>query len=168
MEADGKEVFSTASGKVKCAPSPILWDDYREGEKYDATKEIAGWNLPGFDDALWKDAIPAAEPKGRKIFADFEPIREYKLRTAVRVIPLEDGFLYDFGVNTAGVPVLKIDGRKGQKVTLICGEWFKDGNMDTKNIHLQRGKRGGVHALLLLLRLPVCEGDGHRRLAGDV
>ena len=134
VEADGKEVFSTASGTVKCAPSPILWDDYREGEKYDATKEIAGWNLPGFDDALWKDAIPAAEPKGRKIFADFEPIREYKLRTAVRVIPLEDGFLYDFGVNTAGVPVLKIDGRKGQKVTLVCGEWFKDGNMDTKNI----------------------------------
>ena len=134
VEADGKEVFSTASGKVKCAPSPILWDDYREGEKYDATKEIAGWNLPDFDDAAWKDAIPAAEPKGRKVCADFEPIREYKLRTAVRVIPLEDGFLYDFGVNTAGVPVLKIDGRKGQKVTLICGEWFKDGNMDTKNI----------------------------------
>ena len=134
VEADGKEVFSTASGKVKCVPSPILWDDYREGEKYDATKEIAGWNLPGFDDAGWKDAIPAEEPKGRKVCADFEPIREYKLRTAVRVIPLEDGFLYDFGVNTAGVPVLKIDGRKGQKVTLVCGELFKNGNMDTKNI----------------------------------
>ena len=134
VEADGKEVFSTASGKVKCAPSPILRDDYQEGEVYDATKEIAGWNLPEYDDAGWEDAIPAAEPKGRKVCADFEPIREYKLRTAVGIIPTEDGFLYDFGVNTAGVPVLKIDGKKGQKVTLVCGELFKDGNMNTKNI----------------------------------
>lgn len=133
VEADGKEVFSSADN-IKTAPSPILNDDYREGEFYDARKEIPGWNLPEFDDSAWQDAIPAETPKGRCVFADFEPIREYKRRKAVRIVPLKDGYLYDFGVSTAGVPVLKIDGKAGQKVTLVCGEWFKDGDMDTKNI----------------------------------
>lgn len=133
VEADGKEILSTAHA-LKWTESPIRRDDYREGEIYDARKEIVGWNLPDFDDTAWKDTIFAATPQGRCVLADFEPIREYKRRKAVRIIPLEDGYLYDFGVNTAGVPVLKIDGKEGQKVTLICGEWFKDGNMDTKNI----------------------------------
>ncbi len=133
VEADGKEVFSSAK-TLKTAPSPVMNDDYREGEAYDARREIAGWNLPGFDDSAWREAISADTPKGRRVFADFEPIREYRRRKAVRIIPLRDGYLYDFGVNTAGVPVLKIDGKAGQKVTLVCGEWYKDGDMDTKNI----------------------------------
>ena len=85
-------------------------------------------------DSYWAETIHAATPTGRCVMADFEPIREHKKRKAVRIIPLKDGYLYDFGVNTAGNPVLKIDGKAGQKVTLVCGEWFKDGDMDTKNI----------------------------------
>lgn len=133
VEADGEQIFSTAHA-LKWAESPIRRDDYRDGEVYDARKEIAGWNLPDFDDAAWRETLPAVTPAGRCVAADFEPIREYKKRKAIRIIPLEDGYLYDFGVNTAGVPILKIDGKAGQKVTLICGEWFKNGNMDTKNI----------------------------------
>lgn len=133
IESDGRVLFSSAD-VLKVYPSPILNDDYREGESYDARKEIAGWNMPELDDTGWKDAITVPAPKGRCVFADFEPIKEYRRRKAVRILPLKDGFLYDFGVNTAGVPVLKIDGKAGQKITLVCGEWFKDGNMDTKNI----------------------------------
>lgn len=133
VEADGKVIFSSADS-LKTAPSPILCDDYREGEVYDARKEIEGWNLPSFDDSAWSEAILADTPKGRRVLADFEPVREYKKRKAVAIVPLEDGYLYDFGVNTAGVPILKIDGKPGQRVTLVCGEWFKNGNMDTKNI----------------------------------
>ena len=140
VEADGKEVFSSADN-IKAAPSPILNDDYREGEFYDARKEIHGWDLPEFDDSAWQDAIPAETPKGRCVLADFEPIREYKRRKAVRIVPLKEGYLYDFGVNTAGVPVLKIDGTPGQKVTLVVGEWFKGGDMDTKNIQCWARRR---------------------------
>ena len=140
VEADGKEVFSSADN-IKAAPSPILNDDYREGEFYDARKEIHGWDLPEFDDSAWQDAIPAETPKGRCVLADLEPIREYKRRKAVRIVPLKEGYLYDFGVNTAGVPVLKIDGTPEQKVTLVVGEWFKGGDMDTKNIQCWARRR---------------------------
>lgn len=133
VEADGKEVLSTKQ-PLKWAPSPILNDDYREGEKYDARKEIEGWNSPDFDDSAWRETIPAPTPAGRCVQADFQPIAEHKKIAAVSVIPLEEGFLYDFGVNTAGVPILKVDGKAGQKIVLVCGEWFKEGDMDTKNI----------------------------------
>ena len=133
VEADGEEIFSSA-GRVKCAPSPLLRDDLREGEIYDARREIAGWNLPGFDASGWQEAIAAKTPEGEFAAADFPPISEYKRRKAVSVIPVNDGYVYDFGVNTSGVPVLKIDGKAGQTVELVCGEWLRDGKMDTANI----------------------------------
>ena len=145
VEADGKRIFSSADA-VKTAPSPIVRDDFREGEVYDARREIAGWNLPGFDDSAWKNAISAPAPSGRRVPADFEPVREYKRRRAVRIFALEDGIVYDFGVNTAGVPVLKIDGRPGQQVELICGEWLRNGKMDTENIRV--GGREGRGAMI--------------------
>ena len=156
VELDGEEVLSTEK-PLKWAPSPILWDDYREGEVYDARREIAGWNLPDFDDSEWAETISAPSPSGRCLLADIEPIREYKKRKAVRIIPLEDGFLYDFGVNTAGVPILKIDGKAGQKINFIFGEWFKDGNMDTKNIQCWNRFRKMVSEIKKIEK--ICKGE---------
>lgn len=133
IEADGETVFSSRSA-LKTAPSPVLSDDLREGEVYDARREIDGWTEPGFDDSGWADAIDVPAPAGQCIAADFEPIAEYKRRHAVGIYPADDGYIYDFGVNTAGIPVLKIDGRRGQEVTLVCGEWLRGGRMDTQNI----------------------------------
>lgn len=156
VEADGKRVFTSADA-VKTAPSPIVRDDFREGEVYDARREIAGWNLPGFDDSAWKNAISAPAPSGRRVPADFEPVREYKRRRAVRIFALEDGIVYDFGVNTAGVPVLKIDGRPGQQVELICGEWLRNGKMDTANIRFGGRERAGCDDIQRIVY--ICKGE---------
>lgn len=133
IEADGKTVYSSDNA-VKTCPSPLLCDELREGEIYDARLEKDGWMLPGFDDSTWADVIHAVTPKGRFVAADFEPISEYKLRKAVSIVPLQDGYVYDFGVNTSGVPILSVDGLPGQTIELVCGEWFRDGRMDTANI----------------------------------
>lgn len=133
IEADGREVFSSAQA-LKTFPSPILRDDCRDGECYDARREVDGWSTPQFDDSVWAEAQDAPTPAGECVLADFEPIKEYKERHAVGIYPAEDGYIYDFGVNTAGIPKLKIDGERGQRVTLVCGEWLRDGKMDTKNI----------------------------------
>lgn len=133
--ANDKQIFSS-DDVIRCAPSPLLSDDLREGEVYDARKEIPGWNMPEFNDSEWKEAITVSTPKGKFEAAEFEPIKEYKCRKAVSVFPVEDGFVYDFGVNTSGIPILKIDGKFGQTVELVCGEWFRDGKMDTSNIQV--------------------------------
>lgn len=46
-----------------------------------------------------------------------------------------DGFLYDFGVNSAGTVKLRISGERGRQIDLQFGEYFApDGEPDTSNI----------------------------------
>ena len=53
-----KGVLFEADESFKTHPSPILFDDMREGEHYDARAEIEGWADIGFDDSAWDNAIP--------------------------------------------------------------------------------------------------------------
>lgn len=64
VEVNGEKIFSTEN-EIKTAPSPILFDELRQGEVYDARLEIKGWALPGFDDTEWRAAVAAPAPKGR-------------------------------------------------------------------------------------------------------
>lgn len=139
LEVNGKEVLSSAD-RVKTAPSALLRDDYKDGEIYDARLEIAGWNLSGFDDTKWKNAVTVSAPCGEPVLCTVEPIAEYKRLKAVRVFPAEGGYIYDFGKNTAGVPVLHIDGEAGQEIKLICGELLENNDLTTQNIQTQARK----------------------------
>ncbi len=156
VEADGKEVFSSRC-TLRTAPSPILRDEYHEGEVYDARREIANWASPAFDDSGWQSAVQARTPRGECVLADFEPIAEYKRRRAVAFYPAADGYVYDFGVNTAGVPVLKVDGVRGQEIGLVCGEWLRGGVMDTQNI--QCGVRMDRHMPDNQTIVYICKGE---------
>ena len=151
---DGSCAVIEADEAVVTAPSPILWDDLRGGERYDARLEIPGWDLPGFDDAAWVPSIPAETPRGECRLCTAEPItvretlsprkiRRGKLaklpyiRPNLPVLPLEgveaerEGWIYDFGVNDAGLCRLHINGREGQKLVLqFCEEVCPDGSGD--------------------------------------
>lgn len=102
FEVDGKLVFE-ADKSFKWASSPILFDDYRMGERYDAKKEIKGWNLVDFDDSKWKKCIKATTPKGEKKLCTANPIKCVEEIKPVKIWRVECGNLYDFGVNRAGV-----------------------------------------------------------------
>lgn len=147
-----------ADESFRCAPSPIMYDELRVGEFYDARNEIPGWNRPGFDDSAWTPAIPAETPRGECRFCGAEPIVVVKELTPVNVtrgkygptprfrenLPVIDpegveaeteGWLYDFGVNTAGVPRLKITGNPGQKIVIqFCEKLLEneEGTLDLR------------------------------------
>ncbi len=99
---DGELVFE-ADQSFKTAPSPIIYDDYRIGEHYDARKEIDGWNLPDFDDSDWANCITATTPKGKPTLCKANPIKCLKEIKPVRHWRVECGNVYDFGVNLTGV-----------------------------------------------------------------
>ena len=143
--SDGRTEDWEADSLVRTAPSPVLWDDLRGGEVYDARLERAGWTLPGFDDGDWQAAQPAAAPGGEKVLCRAKPIRiekilpAQKIRMDVLTYPDREesvsGYLYDFGENTAGVPVLRVKGERGQKIEMIFGEYInEDGHFDVSNI----------------------------------
>jgi len=114
--------------------SPVYFDDYRYGEYYDARKEISGWNMPGYDCAGWKNAVKAELPRGEARICQAEPIVVTAELAPVSVNETEDGWLYDFGQNNAGVCRLKINGAPGQEVALEFGEHLIGGRLSRKNI----------------------------------
>lgn len=125
---EGDEQFRTA-------PSPIYFDDLRNGEYYDARKEIPGWNLPGFDDSGWSYAIKAPVPRGEPALCQAEPIAVHQEIKPVSITVQEDGVLYDFGINTTGVCRQKMRGEPGQAIMLYHGELLTDGKLDMSSIH---------------------------------
>ncbi len=144
IENDGEKIIIEADETVKTHSSPITFDDIRMGVRYDAILEINGWNEIGFDASSWENAKSAQKPSGEYKLCNAEPITVTKKLKPVSVTfyeslpfaykdtsqiaePIEktvrpNVYVFDFGVNTAGVSVLKIKGKPGQKITIHHGE----------------------------------------------
>ena len=118
----------------KVCDSPILFDDFRCGEYYDATLEIDNFHSIDFDDSSLKNAIKVLSPCGEKRLCTTAPIRFYGELKPVSVTRQLNGWLYDFGENNTGICKLTIDAKAGQKITLYYGEWLKDGVFCRDNI----------------------------------
>lgn len=140
--------------------SHILFDDYRCGTYCDATKMQKSWCLPEFDDSLWQiptlrnyssaerrlcTCPPVKEIRRIKAVEITEgALRDYRMRdafdgmlyngeTVMGKTPVSGGYIYDFGENVAGVPCLKIKGKKGQKIHMQFCELMFEGFADYIN-----------------------------------
>ena len=125
LNYDNNEILTDETFKTHA--SPIVSDDYRFGESYDANLEIKDWNKIGFDDSAWNNAIKVSAPKGEIKLCEAEPIVKETEIKPVDIIKDEDGYIYDFGISNAGVCRLVVDGIKGQKITLQHTDLLKDG-----------------------------------------
>ncbi len=137
FKVDGEVVF-TADETVKVHNSPIIFDELRMGEHYDASLEIKNWNMPVFDDADWGNAVFSAVPKGELTECMAEPICVTKEIKPISVVKQGDDYLYDFGENNAGVCALKINAEKGQKIELLHGEILTEGRFDNCTVMFNR------------------------------
>ncbi len=136
--ASDTDIKIESDGTFKTANSPIRADDYRFGEYYDANYEIRGWNEKGFDDSNWENAIETNPPRGELRRCEAEPIIKETELKPTSITRVKDGYIYDFGVNNAGICRLNISGKKGQKVELQHGEVVKDGELYFDHIWFKR------------------------------
>ena len=135
---NGEVKYIDADESFKTFESPIIFDDYRAGEYYDARLEIENWNKPGFDDSNWENACFTTSPKGEKRLCTAESIAVKEEIKPVCVTETKDGFLYDFGVTNTGVCRLRIDGVEGQEITLHYGEWLENGKLNMENLRFPK------------------------------
>lgn len=134
VDADGNETVIESDEGFKVFDSPIIFDDYRCGEYYDARLEIPDFHSPDFDDSDFKNAIKVKSPRGEKRLCTADPVKFYGEIKPVSVFKQLNGWVYDFGENNTGVCRLSIDGTEGQKITLYYGEWLKNGVFCRDNI----------------------------------
>jgi alpha-L-rhamnosidase len=101
---------------------PVRTSDLLDGEKYDASKEVRGWDMPGLVDTEWRKVTVAES--GPPVFAQVaEPIRELTEIAAKSVASPKPGvFVYDFGQNISGVVRLRYKVSELLDLTLRHGE----------------------------------------------
>lgn len=124
----------------KANEGPIREADILMGELYDARLELDGWDLPKYDDRRWRRPRIYTYPEGA---LDVHPgglvksIEELKPKAITQ--PEKGKYIFDLGKNVAGVVRLKVQGKRGQKITLRYGEILKDdGTLQTENLRLAR------------------------------
>ena len=133
---DGSVEKVVSDESWKAAPSPTVYNDIRQGEKYDATLEIPGWNRPSFEDASWSPVRVKNGPLGQ-LKAQMIPANKVMREiTPVSVkSPAPGVYLVDMGQNMAGWIELKVEGESGEVIKMKFGEALKaDGTLDQYNI----------------------------------
>ena len=134
VDGDGNETVIESDESFTVCDSPIIFDDYRCGEYYDARLEIPDFHFADFDDSDFKNAIKVKSPRGEKRLCTADPVKFYGEIKPVAIMKQLNGWVYDFGENNTGVCRLSIDGTEGQKITLYYGEWLKNGVFCRDNI----------------------------------
>lgn len=132
LNLDGE--ITEADTDVKTYPSAILFDDLRAGEYYDARLETDAWKEIDFDDSKWKRALKSNSPSGIKRICAADPIIVEQKISPVKITKGDGGYIYDFGINTAGIIELKINAESGQTLEFVHGEVVNDGKVDLANI----------------------------------
>ncbi len=126
-EDGSREIISTDQNFLCHTDGPIRSDDIYQGEYYDATKELTGFDLPGYDTANWQavacNEIDDAYLSLPIVAKQNEPIVCIEELTPISVTePVENVFVYDFGRNFTGTCRISSTGQKGQILTLRYGE----------------------------------------------
>ncbi len=133
--ADGKTETIVSDGSWKSAAGPITFSSTYGGEDYDATKEQAGWDSPGFRGKGWKPVSVVNGPGGKLESEVAPPIEVMKTYAPVKTTEVKPGVVvYDLGQNFAGWPEIKVRGPKGAVVKMVPGELLnKDGTVSQRS-----------------------------------
>ncbi len=141
---DSKVVVSDRSWKY--ALGPITKNDVYIGVAYNANRELAGWDTPGYDDRTWQAVTPAKPPGGKLEKAFFPPVEITREITPVSISsPARGVWIVDMGVNFTGTYKIRLSGNPGDTVTFRFGERiYEDGSVNPMTTVAGQIKRKGV------------------------
>lgn len=135
--ADGKtDIIESDDTWKATADGPIRTNNEYDGEEYDATKELTGWNYPGYNDNKWLKAELVQEPGGT-YEAQMTP--NMKVMEVVKPIAIKKldakRYVLDMGQNMAGWLKLKATGKKGDTLMFRFAETLeKNGELYRANL----------------------------------
>ena len=115
----------------------ITSDSIFDGELYDASKAIAGWDTDSFDGAGLSCASLCDGEVGELTPQTLPPVTEQKRLKAVNVYRKgEDSYILDFGENIAGIGCLTLPKglEAGRKITIEYDEELFDGDLGKETL----------------------------------
>ncbi len=134
---DGSESLITTDETWKgINDGAIRMNDIYNGETFDATKKLTGWDLNGFNDAGWKNVRTGNYSFDNLISTEGPAVRRIQEIKPVRIFrTLKGSLVADLGQNMVGWIRLKVSGPKGTVVTIRHAEVLdKYGEFYTENL----------------------------------
>jgi alpha-L-rhamnosidase len=138
---DGSESMVISDETWKASnDGAIRMNDIYNGETFDATKKLIGWNNPGYDDKNWQHVKIGYYNNVNLIASEGSPIRKIQEIKPVKIFRTPKGKLIaDMGQNMVGWLKLKVSGKKGTVVTLRHAEVMdKYGEFYTTNLRVAK------------------------------
>lgn len=130
--ADGTRDRIVSDASWRTSDGPMIRNNIYLGEVYDARKEIAGWDSPGFDDGQWLAAVVETGKIGLLEAQSQPPVRVTGEIPAKRISTSETGpFIFDFGQNFTGMVRFRFNAPAGTRYDIRYGELLNaDGSLN--------------------------------------
>ena len=136
---DGRSEILGTDDTWQTSMSPIEISSVFDGEYYDARKEQAGWNTPGFNSKEWKNAVLAKEPLGKLVYSYTPAIRVVEELKPQKIWKQGESWMVDFGQNFTGWVRLSIEEKEGTLIKLRHGEViYPDGSLNVENLRFAK------------------------------
>ncbi len=127
--SDGSDTDLITDNSWKTSGGPVVYDDTRHGELYDARLEQKGWSSPLFSENKWNNAsvvkwnarLESQMMPPIRCFAPIAPIKTFNKGKGITV--------YDIGKNIAGWARVKISGKSGDRVLVEYCETPSDNEL---------------------------------------
>ncbi|KAL3458154.1 bacterial alpha-L-rhamnosidase domain protein [Aspergillus heterothallicus] len=139
---DGEVSTIVSDGSWLVVKGPIEIAEIYDGEKYDATQEIASWSSPqaATDPARWSSVLEMPPlPESVKLSAGFgEPVRRIEvLKPVSKSVTPAGKVVLDFGQNLVGyVKLSNINGPRGHKIILSHAEVLENEELCTRPLRI--------------------------------
>lgn len=107
----------------RSSTGPIVYSDLFVGEKYDAQKELTGWNEPEYEDSDWKTVKKVAYSMENLVGQSAPSVRTVRIVEPVRIFttPLGETVI-DMGQVMAGNLEIALEAPKGRMIRLEHSE----------------------------------------------
>lgn len=131
---DGSKENIVSDDTFKGTDGPIVENDLRTIEHYDARLELGDWTMPGYDDSAWGNVVITKAPGGELVGQYTTPIRVVDTYEPKEIKKISDkAWLVDVGFNTSGWAEISLTAPAGTEISLRYGEGF-----DEELKHLRR------------------------------
>ena len=124
IETDGDTLTIVSDNKWKVtAEGPIQANNLWNGERYEAEREMKGWQTAAFDDSHWQQAQQMKSPAGLVQAQPCQGMRVQKELRPKSIRKTTDGrYIIDMGQNMVGQLRLRLTGHKGVPITIRHAE----------------------------------------------
>lgn len=121
--ADGSTEKIGTDQSWKCyKEGSVVVNDILQGDRYDARREVPGWEQAGFDDTGWQDASLMKAPAGKLTFESMEPMRRLAAYVPEVTDMGEGTYIIKNPVMATGWAKIALDAPAGTELTITYGE----------------------------------------------